>query len=355
MNKKNNSNKKDNGRSEASNTAGADANEDDAVRKLAEMEKDKRIARLEDENNELKNKISEKEKSFKELQRMKNALAEEKKELAEKKSALEERVKHLEKTIVDRDQSIKDLLVERDSLRKEVQTVAADYEKIQKDMDKLQTYKSEVETLRQEMANLGDELEKYKAPVDDIDISGTPSAIFRIDIYKRQGEYNGRIIHTLTKDKKAFRDIDGNLLKTFIKAHLPGIEDQNGASKDVQADEKQELNGLAVDFSINKSDIAANKPFTVHLTVNKGSLADDLKKLNCVVELFARSLTSGKTIMLINRQVPPTAQQVLHLDLKANPLSLGMYRFEGAVFFQSKEGKPTKYMAMSKSELFAIE
>ncbi len=49
-------------------------------------------------------------------------------------------------------------------------------------------------------------------------------ASYRIDLYRYQGQYQGKIEHILTKDKKAFTGLDGIAIIEFMSRHLPQVE-----------------------------------------------------------------------------------------------------------------------------------
>jgi hypothetical protein len=49
-------------------------------------------------------------------------------------------------------------------------------------------------------------------------------ASYRIDLYRYQGQYQGKIEHILTKDKKAFTGLDGIAIVEFMSRHLPQVE-----------------------------------------------------------------------------------------------------------------------------------
>ena len=51
-------------------------------------------------------------------------------------------------------------------------------------------------------------------------------ASYRIDLYRYQGQYQGKIEHILTKDKKAFTGLDGIAIIEFMSRHLPQVEDK---------------------------------------------------------------------------------------------------------------------------------
>lgn len=49
---------------------------------------------------------------------------------------------------------------------------------------------------------------------------------YRIDLYRYPGQYQGKIEHIQTKDKKAFTGLDGIAIIEFMSRHLPQVEDK---------------------------------------------------------------------------------------------------------------------------------
>ncbi len=52
----------------------------------------------------------------------------------------------------------------------------------------------------------------------------SPKATFRIDLYAHQGEFQGKIEHMLTHEKRAFKGLDQAAISEFMAAHLPHVE-----------------------------------------------------------------------------------------------------------------------------------
>lgn len=339
-----------------------DENEADAARKLADMDKDKAISKLEDEIENLNSQLNTQANELKKLEDRNATLAGKNDELFQNNKKCTDQITQLEKQVTDCQQSIADLHIEKDSLKNEIDTITAEYESLKSEkiefahkVQDLQSEKANSDELTKKITKLEKELAKFKMPADDIDSSETPSATFRVDIYKRQGEYNGRIIHTISKDKKAFHGIDVDLLSDFIQEHLPKIEDQNDVSKE-SSDEKEAMaHRLSVDINVAQKDIRANKPFNVQLSINRGALAEKVKTLNGVVEFFARDIVSGKSTTLLRKNLAPSNRQEMLFNEVAHPLAPGTYRLEGAVFFRSKEGRPTPYMAASPTRLVNVQ
>jgi chromosome segregation ATPase len=310
---------------------------------------------------ELKNSLNNHETTIQKLQSENSALTDERDELQNNNSILVEELTAVNNTVTDQKQTINDLQVEKESLVQENKALAEEKDTLQKSsmarhesIKELENYKEQVINSNNKIKNLEVELDKFRSIHNDIDTSETPSATFRIDIYKRQGEYNGRIIHTISQNKKAFQTIDKNIINSFIMDHLPKIEDQNDVPKEAQAEEKLSSDKLVLDFDIKDSDIKANQPFDIRLSVDKGTKTDDLSKFNCLIDFYARDMYTGAVTKILSKQSMPTLDKELLFVEKAHPLPSGTFRLEGAVFFRSKDGKPTPHLAKSPERFISI-
>ncbi len=86
---------------------------------------------------------------------------------------------------------------------------------------KRKSLKREAQKLNKKICELEEELsaqEKSKYRLSE-DIAA-PRTAFRIDLYQRQGDYHGRIIHLLTKNEKKFTGVDQAAISEFIIKHI---------------------------------------------------------------------------------------------------------------------------------------
>jgi hypothetical protein len=91
-------------------------------------------------------------------------------------------------------------------------------------------YESRLQELEQRLAQAA------AAEETDPQNIASPKATFRIDLYAHHGEFQGKIEHLLTHDKRAFTGIDHAAISEFIAAHLPRV--------DSKAEELQKLAAL---------------------------------------------------------------------------------------------------------------
>lgn len=124
---------------------------------------------------------------------------------------------------------------EKDALKQKLQEAEQEMNRLIKalEREKRETerqrlhYESRMKELEQRVA-AAQAARRASSSSDESEDDGLASAkaAFRIDLYPHQGQFQGKIEHTLTHDKRAFRGIDEAAIGAFIAAHLPPLENK---------------------------------------------------------------------------------------------------------------------------------
>jgi hypothetical protein len=227
------------------------------------------------------------------------------------------------------------------------------------------------------------DLEKINARLEEkiIDVQHTEEMIpedfsvgraaFRIELYPRQGHYQGKIEHLLTRDKKGFSGLDNEVIMGFISEHLPPKEEQveepqPDALPAKEADQV-ETNGQTTEalhireFNIIPTGawrptgvVPTNSPFHVQLILDPSDIAtEQAGRLNYNVSIYAKRLEGGhrKIIGEVKGEVKST--DPFKTKVAATALPTGIYRFEAIGKFKEEEkAKPVD--VFGKSSLISI-
>ncbi|MFQ5706918.1 MAG: hypothetical protein ACE5HO_05675 [bacterium] len=232
----------------------------------------------------------------------------------------------------------------------------------------------ELERQQQHLKKENEELEKKLAEYEEKvsltahqeimpeQISAAKSS-FHINLYPRQGEFQGQIIHPLTQDKKVFSGLDKGAIVAFMSNHLPEMR-ENGepllqptadvtpaASKapqlgkpattveTAQTQRFGELKTVPVGADQPTAFIPHEQPYAVILTLDLTDLAlPKGAKVNQHVTVFARRLGSRdcQKIGEVNNLTEWTEKKEIRLD--GVPLPPGQYKLQADVRFGLPDG-----------------
>ena len=109
--------------------------------------------------------------------------------------------------------------------------------KLRNDLENAKTKIKEMKKQEKKLLTLNKDLEnKNKSMIEQIAYlqkteetfpvySGSSMASFRIDLYLHEGHYQGRVVHLLTKEKKAFSGLNHKAIADFVNEHLHQSEE----------------------------------------------------------------------------------------------------------------------------------
>ncbi len=288
-----------------------------------------------------------------ELQQAREQLDQMTQEVSQVKAELDE-LKQLNQELRSQNESLDRRLrqAEEDSAR---QAEAAKTEKREAERRRLQ-YQTEIERLQRTIAVLQEEEpSRAEHPEEHMpEDFAAAKASFRIDLYPRQGQYQGRIEHTLTRDKRAFRGVDQEAIAEFISSHLPTMEAEVSQTAAVEeppestaAESSQARPPLMTEAKILAARsprptrvLHSGEPFAVWLTVNPADLvAQTETPLSYKAALYAKRLGGGEHRLIGETlgAVKSADQLTIHVDCVDLPPDL--YRLECMVTFQQPEGE----------------
>jgi len=244
-----------------------------------------------------------------------------------------------------------------------------------------------------------------------------PKATFRIDLYKRDEGYKGRIDHPLTKDKKVFNGLDQNAIIEFIMSHLPQEEEEqievyklstpllehkkalvelsvlidNENEDHVEASEPStqlfEAEKIPVDVSVqstNRSEeeveasepsiqlstfktiqadlhvknrvILHDQPFQIQLKIDLSDITIESDKPHTYnISIFVRPFGTSARHVIAETQEIIKSSGVFNIDILAKALSEGTYRLEGVITSSLPSGKPAPYNTFLKSGIIYVQ
>ncbi len=209
----------------------------------------------------------------------------------------------LNKTWVERDEA-RDLLKVKESrlaeCQKQRQQAEVTVESLQ---EKLAEYESEQAQIEQ--AQEEEMIEESKETVSE-DIPAS-KATFRIDLYPRQGHYQGKIEHPLTRDKQVFSGLDKEVILEFISKHLPQPEEEEkliSQTLELSPTEKpvlQEITFQQLKRTVETGHpLQAHRPFTVftqlHFPIMPTEANIDIDSFTYDVIVIATDADGGNVI-----------------------------------------------------------
>ena len=167
----------------------------------------------------------------------------------------------LDKTREERDEA-QDLLKVKENRLAECQKQRKQAEvTIENLQEKLAEYESEL--AQTEQAQEEEVIEESEETASE-DISAS-KATFRIDLYPRQGHYQGKIEHPLTRDKQVLSGLDQKVIAEFISKHLPQPEEEEKLSSQAPESPPVEKSVLQeITFQQSKHFVEPGHPFQAH-------------------------------------------------------------------------------------------
>lgn len=211
--------------------------------------------------------------------------------------------------------------------------------------------------LRQTKLRLQEEketLEKQLADQNSFtheEISAAKST-FHINIYPRQGQFQCKIVHPLTKDKEVFTGLDSNVILNFISSHLPKTTDNDedlfqsdtqqfyttaglpGASSEIAERRWRliELETKTIDTGAPIVVLHHKQPYAIDLTIDFKNLKFPKgTTTNHEVAVFAKRLGSSERYLIAEAEDVIELTETKHIKMKGKALQPGRYKMHADV------------------------
>ncbi|RMF58041.1 MAG: hypothetical protein D6748_09830 [Calditrichaeota bacterium] len=211
---------------------------------------------------------------------------------------------------------------------------------------------TEVNEKTTEMEALREQLQRLEAGEPTQSDVKAAKSTFRIELYPREGSFQGRIIHSLTGDRKTFQGPGFQVVENFINAHLPAEQPQPAASSAESVKLENNGNGhvdsqeyylftCLGDEEILTSVIEQYEDFKIVMTFPEDVFQDsEGEDVVLNAEVFATSIQCPESYSLgkISKVLRNTEFASLALEIPAGVLEPGFYRLESRITCQTPEG-----------------
>jgi hypothetical protein len=149
------------------------------------------------------------------------------------KAELQTESEKQEKKLVTLRKDLKNLktkITELEKQEKELVTLRKDLENAKVKITELEKQEKKLVTLHKDLENKNKSLIEQIADLQKTEetfpvYSGSSKASFRIDLYPHEGHYQGKVVHLLTNEKKAFSGLNHKAIADFVNEHLPQSEE----------------------------------------------------------------------------------------------------------------------------------
>ncbi|MGD8992842.1 MAG: hypothetical protein PVI00_15405 [Desulfobacterales bacterium] len=185
-------------------------------------------------------------------------------------------------------------------------------------------------------------------------------ASYRIDLYRYQGQYQGKIEHILTKEKKAFTGLDGIAIIEFMSRHLPqgeqkvektephvaqpippgetveGSIDTEPISGPLQGLSDLRIFPVGADTPINT--LSQKQIFEVHVDVDLTDVVmPEDESIEKTLTIYAKRLGGPLEIIGEARSIPVSSKKRT-FKMIGKSLPVGSYRLEAFLTFNRPSG-----------------
>jgi hypothetical protein len=168
-----------------------------------------------------------------------------------------------------------------------------------------QSLENEARKLNKKISELEEEISaEENEKLRSAEKIAAPRTAFRIDLYQRQGDYHGRIIHLLTKNETRFKGVDEAAISAFITKHI-SLKPEEG---------KRDLASLPADKSERLTKKEISPPSAIAETQDRAEVFEEIKfeqknrLLDAVQPLSARMQFTVNTCLKF--PVFPTAENM---------------------------------------------
>jgi hypothetical protein len=127
-------------------------------------------------------------------------------------------------------ENVKTKISELEKQEKKLVTLRKDLENAKTKITEMKKQEKKLVTLHKDLENKNKSLTEQIAYLQKTEeifpvYRGSSMASFRIDLYRHEGRYQGRVVYLLTKEKKAFSGLNHKAIADFVNEHLPQSEE----------------------------------------------------------------------------------------------------------------------------------
>ena len=257
---------------------------------------------------------------------------------------------------------------ELNSLRKQLKEAEDQKTKLKAQQQDLEDRIIELETTNADLNEKMVELENDEESIPE-DFSAKRSA-FQIQLYSRQGHYEGKIEHPLTKHKKRLIGLDNESIVAFISEHLPEKDeepteaqsatfpvaevDNTETTDETESTQIKEFNIIPAGAWRPTAVIPSESPFLIQLTLEPSKLMKEQDTaLDYKLSILAKRLEGGFRQIIGEVKGEIKTDTPFKTKISSAPLPSGTYRFE-AVGTMSQKDKQLSIDAFRKSSLINV-
>jgi myosin heavy subunit len=274
---------------------------------------------------------------------------------------------------------------ENESLRNQLQTIEKEeefislVEQLQKELQEAKQQEQEMRKKNRELEKTNAQLEKKFAVVEQTE-EVTPQdmsvrkAAFHIDLYPRQGHFQGKIEHLLTKDKIVFKGLDKETIINFISKHIPQMEEESGAESQSTTTQTESMHSpiATIDSVLMPSlreikiipigarnptkTLNHEQPFRVDIPLDfTGVEIEKMLPLGYKAMIYAKPFGGGSPKKLGEYQDNITSTtHTISVDIDPENLSPGVYRIETVVNFSLSETEPIPVAVFQEKNMVQV-
>ena len=296
-------------------------------------------------------------------------------ELQNKLKTLEEDLEAITQEADQNSKKMKLLIDENNELKRMREELSLQNKKLKGEMEQIKTDSTEnqrtimqLREVEKQNIKLENKIKQLEKTISQLDIKyeneaeigmsepaliDTPSTSFRIDLYKRQGNYQGIIHHYLTKQKATFTGIDQEKIFQFISQHLS--KPVKALQTEQEPHKPHEKTTVPIEMEFPDKIVFHNEPFKIKMKLDMTEIpVKRYAPITCDVSILARSLLGGDRRTIVSTQDTVQTNEVVRLETVSSGLAEGMYRLESFITFRLPDGKPAPFNTFSKSGLVYV-
>ena len=257
----------------------------------------------------------------------------------------------------------------------EFELMKVELEKYQQEVEK---YRSALKKENQENEKMIAGLQKDLEAVEPSDKSipgdiATAKATFRIDLYPRQGHFQGKIVHPLTRDDRVLKGLDMDAIMEFISKHLPRQKEKI-TQPQITATQPEEpspvtesiaeyagmlrlhdLKIIPAGASHPSNVLRHGQTFQVQLTFDPtGVMAEQDASMAYKINIYAKRLEGGSRQVTgaVSGNIKST--DIFTAIVASAPLSSGTYRIEADASVSPSIGDTEAAAVLKESNLIHV-
>jgi hypothetical protein len=255
------------------------------------------------------------------------------------------------------------------TLRKELENAKVKITELEKQEKKLVTLHKDLEKKNKSLIEQIADLQKTEEtfPV----YSGFNKASFHIDLYLHEGHYQGKVVHLLTNEKKAFSGLNHKAIADFVNEHLPQSEESSVAPEPVASvptkspveTPNQALKTASIrKFTlVQKGKLLKEKSIPHDQIFQVALVVDPLKSIiqenfPCPykISVYAKRMGGGLRKILGKTRGQITSAGEFTATVHCAPLPVGIYRFVAFGTSRIKKDQLESIVQFHKSSMFNV-